>query len=113
MNSGDSERTNAKLAEIERLIGIFKEKFEAGTSDANNFLTMTEIELLWSELQNRTNNIYSNMIRELMSSVDERELIRKKKENMTIPLKHPVLTVEIQQWLGGDDRKGIFRSGGG
>jgi hypothetical protein len=42
---------------------------------------MFEIERLWSELQNSTNNVYSDMIRELMSTVDERDLIRKKKEN--------------------------------
>jgi hypothetical protein len=74
--------TGVKLAEIERLIEEFKEKFEAGTSDAENFITMFEIEQLWSELQNNTNNIYSDMVRELMSTVDERDLIRKKKESI-------------------------------
>jgi hypothetical protein len=72
--------TSIKLAEIERLIKEFKEKFEAGTSDADNFMTMAEIERLWGELQNGTNNIYSEMVHQLMESVDERDLIRKKKE---------------------------------
>jgi hypothetical protein len=80
-NGNVKDMTANRLAEIERLIKTFKEKFEAGTSDAENFMTMFEIEKLWSELQNSTNNVYSDMVRELMSAVDERDLIRKKKEN--------------------------------
>jgi hypothetical protein len=78
----EMERSQAELeiAEIERLIQEFREKFKSGTSDADNFLSITEIELLWSELQNKTNNIYSDMMRKLMSEVDERDLIRKKKD---------------------------------
>ena len=72
---------NVRLAEIERLINDFEEKFKAGTSDVDNFITMHEIEKLWGELRNSTQNIYSDMVRELMSKVDERDLIRKKKEN--------------------------------
>jgi hypothetical protein len=74
--------TEGRLAEIERLIKEFKEKFKEGTSDADNFITMFEIERLWGELQNNTNNIYSDMVREMLNSVDERDLIRKKKENI-------------------------------
>lgn len=40
---------------------------------------MSEIERMWLELQLSTNNIYSDMVQELMGSVEERELIRKKK----------------------------------
>jgi hypothetical protein len=42
---------------------------------------MIEIERMWAELQNNTNIVYSDFIRELMSNIDEHELIRKKKEN--------------------------------
>jgi SUMO ligase MMS21 Smc5/6 complex component len=80
MEENNLNDTNARIAEIERLIQDFKEKFKAGTTDADSFITITEIELLWGELQNKTNNIYSDMIRKLMSEVDERDLIRKKKE---------------------------------
>jgi hypothetical protein len=80
-NEDTKDPINNKLVEIERLIREFKEKFEAGTSDAENFMTMFEIEQLWSELQNRTNNVYSDMVQELMNAVDERNLIRKKKES--------------------------------
>jgi hypothetical protein len=78
----DKERvTDLQLAEIERQIASFKEKFKAGTSNADNFITIHEIERLWGELQTNTQNIYSEMIRELMCNVDERDLIRKKKES--------------------------------
>ena len=67
--------------EIIRLIEDFKEKIRNGTSSANRFLTISEIELLWSELRGNTSEIYSDMLHELLSSVDESDLIRKKKLN--------------------------------
>lgn len=70
---------NIEIAEIERIIQEFKEKFTAGTANADDFLTISQLELLWSDLQNRTNNIYADMIRKMMSEVDESDLIRKKK----------------------------------
>jgi hypothetical protein len=79
MDEPNQKDINIEFAEVERLIREFKEKFTAGTTDVNNFINITQIELLWSELQNSTNNIYSDMIRKLMSEVDERDLISKKK----------------------------------
>lgn len=79
MNESDQETMDAEIAEIERLIHEFKEKFIAGTSDADNFMNIAQIEILWSQLQNSTNNIYSDLMRKLMSEVDESTLIRKKK----------------------------------
>ena len=78
--SDDQEIVVAEIAKIEQFIQEFKEKFAVGTSSADNFLTISQIELLWGELQNKTNNIYSDMIRKMMSEVDESDLIRKKKE---------------------------------
>ena len=78
-NSSDNE---ARVKEIECLMEEFKEKFRAGTSDVENFITIGEIEHMWSELRNKTENIYTDMLCELMSSVDEKEFIMKKKENM-------------------------------
>lgn len=80
MNTSNQELSNLEIARIERLIQEFKEKFASGTTDADNFLTISQIELLWSELQNGTNHIYSDMIRKMMSEVNESELIRKKKD---------------------------------
>ncbi|MDR1922338.1 MAG: hypothetical protein LBS31_11460 [Candidatus Adiutrix sp.] len=81
MSQSNRDLTSNRIAEIERLIKEFKERFEAGTSDVDNFITITEIEQLWAELQNNTNNMYSDMLKEMMSTVDESDLIRKKKEN--------------------------------
>lgn len=70
-----------KMLEIERLLCEFKEKFENGTSSADNFLSLHEIEEMWGKLRGSTDNLYSDMVQELMANVDERGLVRKKKEN--------------------------------
>jgi len=82
MDNKQQEQINLEIAEIERIIQDFKEKFAAGTLDADNFMNISDIEVLWSDLQNKTNNIYSDMIRKLMSDVDKSALISKKKENI-------------------------------
>jgi hypothetical protein len=79
MKESRSHEFTTEVAEIEHLIGKFKEKFASATTDADDFMTITELELMWGELQQRTNNIYADMIRKLMSEVDESDLIRKKK----------------------------------
>ena len=84
MTENQSRKIASEIAEIEHIIGNFKEMFSAGTSTADNFMTMTELEMMWGELQHRTNNIYSDMIRKLMSEVDESDLIRKKKLLQTV-----------------------------
>ena len=81
MKQGGDVDIMYRIDEIERLIRDFKERFEAWTSDAENFLTMHEIERMWSELRGNTDYIYSDMLSELMGRVDESELIRKKKES--------------------------------
>ena len=80
MDESTQDYAIAEIARIEQLIQEFKEKFAAGTSDADNFMTISEIEMLWGELQHGTQNIYSDMIRKMMSEVDESDLIRKKKD---------------------------------
>ena len=81
MNEATQDKMNIEIAEIERLIQEFKEKFVAGTANADDFMNISQVELLWGELQSRTNDIYSDMIRKLMSEVEERDLIRKKKDS--------------------------------
>ena len=78
-NKDLSEREYA--AELVHLVDNFKEKLQMGTSDADNFLTISEIEQLWSELRGNTSVLYSDMLHELLSSADESDLIRKKKRN--------------------------------
>jgi hypothetical protein len=69
-------------AELSRLMEDFKEQFAERTQHPENFLTMSEIERMWGELRHYTSEIYSDMIMEAMSNIDEGELIRKKKQNI-------------------------------
>jgi hypothetical protein len=73
----------------------FKERFEKGTSNVEQFMTMHEIERLWGEMRGNTNNIYSDIVQDLMSSVDESELIRKKKESIETKESNSEQTNEI------------------
>jgi len=78
----DEEKVNVsdvQKAELERLIDDFREKFKERTADPNDFITMHEIERMWGELLGNTQNIYSDMIRDLINTQDEKELIRQKK----------------------------------
>jgi len=67
--------------EISRLVDEFKQKIVAGTSDADRFMTISDIERLWTELRGNTSLLYSDMLSELLSGVDESSLIRKKKRS--------------------------------
>jgi hypothetical protein len=69
------------ILEIKRLIKEFQDRFKEKTSQSEQFLTINELENIWSELRKNTDVLYSDMIRQLMSTIDEKELIRKKKEN--------------------------------
>lgn len=73
----------AAILETTRLIKEFQEKFKERTSQTEGFLTIDELENLWSELRNNTDVLYSDMVRHLMSTIDEREIVRKKKENIS------------------------------
>ena len=81
MDEVERDIASYELAEIERLLKEFKEKFDTRTADADDFLNISEMELMWGELQYKTNNIYSDMVRKMMSEVDESDLIRKKNGN--------------------------------
>ena len=65
--------------ELLRIVEEFRERIIVGTSSPDNFLTISEIERLWSELRGDTSLLYSDMLSDLLNDVDETELIRKKK----------------------------------
>lgn len=73
--------TEQRIAEIQRLVDKFQSDFKEGTSDPDNFMTMSDIERFWGELRNSTEKIYSDMVMELMANVDESRLISKKNRN--------------------------------
>ena len=69
------------IGELTRLVKEFEEKIKKGNEDTNRFLTLSEIETLWGKLIGDTNILYSDMLQQLIRNVDERDLIRQKKEN--------------------------------
>ena len=72
---------DATILEAARMIKEFKEEFSAKTRDSENFITIKELENLWSELRKNTDVMYSDMIHKLISEIDERDMVSKKKEN--------------------------------
>lgn len=69
------------IRELSRILKEFEEKIQNGTEDPDRFLTLTEIEELWGKLIGNTNILYSDMLQSLIQNIDERGLIRQKKEN--------------------------------
>jgi len=67
--------------ELLKLLDDFRQRLVNGTCDADDFLSITDIENLWTKLRGDTSLLYSDMLSEVLSSVDESELIRKKKPN--------------------------------
>ena len=68
--------------ELIRIVDEFRQRIISGTSDPENFLTISDIESLWSELRGNTSLLYSDMLSELLAGIDESEIIRKKKRNI-------------------------------
>ena len=50
------------ILEAARMIKAFKDEFSAKTRDSEDFMTITELENLWSELRKSTDVLYSDMI---------------------------------------------------
>ena len=69
---------DAKM-QIEKKIDEFKAMLDAGTSDPDHFITLSEIENKWAELKNATNKTYSDMVSAYLSELDERAIIKSKK----------------------------------
>lgn len=79
---GNNQEIDPTILEVTRIIKEFRNVFKAKTSNTEKFLTINELENQWTELRNSTEVLYSDMIRELMAEVDERDMVSKKKENM-------------------------------
>lgn len=73
--------TEVTISEIRRLLDEFEIKFKDGTSDPDNFITFSEIEDMLGKLIGSTKDLYSVKLQSLLNGIDEKELIRKKKEN--------------------------------
>ena len=77
----DEFANDPTMLELLRIIKEFKSEFKAKTSDTEKFITINELENRWTDLKNTTDVLYSDMVRQLINEVDEREMVRKKKHN--------------------------------
>ena len=73
--------SSVTIGELARLVKEFEEKIQCGTEDPDRFLTLSEMEELWGKLIGDTNILYSEMLQQLIGSINEKELIHQKKEN--------------------------------
>lgn len=74
-----SSPSSITIGELSRIVKEFEEKFKDGTEDPDRFLTLAEIEELWGKLIGDTNVLYSDMIQKLIYSINEKDVVRKKK----------------------------------
>ena len=73
--------SSVTIGELTRIVKEFEEKIQNGTEDPERFLTLTEIEEIWRKLIRETNVLYSDMLQNLIQNIDEKEIVRSKKEN--------------------------------
>jgi hypothetical protein len=79
--TGERYIDDPTVLEAARMIKAFKDEFSAKTRNCDDFMTITELENLWTELRKSTDVLYSDMIHKLMGEIDERDMVSKKKEN--------------------------------
>lgn len=72
--------SDAKL-EISHQIDKFVADLQSGTSDPDDFITMTQLEEKLSLLRSNTTKTYSDILSAYLNGMDEKELIKRKKEN--------------------------------
>ncbi len=70
--------SDAKL-EISHQIDKFVADLQNGTSDPENFITITQLEEKLSLLRSNTTKTYSDILSAYLSGIDESELIKRKK----------------------------------
>jgi hypothetical protein len=67
--------------ELLHIVDEFHQRIIEGTADPDRFLTIFDIERLWTGLRGDTSHLYSEMLTDILGGIDESELIRKKKRN--------------------------------
>lgn len=79
----DKIASDAKL-EINHQIDQFVADLQNGTSDPDDFITITKSEEKLSLLRSDTTKTYSDILSAYLDSMDETELSKRKKENTGI-----------------------------
>ncbi len=75
------ELSHNAVQDIRDSVNKFLDQFDKKTANTSDFLTMDTLEDLLKELDSETRKTYLNMISDAISSIDEKELIKSKKEN--------------------------------
>lgn len=79
-NALDKIASDAKL-EIGHKIDEFISELRNGTSNPDEFITITQLEEKLALLRSNTTKTYSDIVSTYLSSLDEKELIKRKKES--------------------------------
>lgn len=66
---------------VRNIFSNFEKKFQEGTKDPDKFLTISELESRWASLRKDILECGDEMVRRLVESVDEKDLVKKKKRN--------------------------------
>ena len=80
----DKTSLEIEIAEITRLIDEYQAKITAGTSSADDFMSITDMEEALGALRSSTNNIFTEIQSKLVSQIDQNELLRKKKRTTSL-----------------------------
>ncbi len=75
------ELSHNAVQDIRDSVNKFLDQFDKKTANTSDFLTMDALEDLLKELDSETRKTYLNMVSDAISSIDEKELIKSKKEN--------------------------------
>jgi len=80
MSLPDNTLLELEIAEITRLLEEYQARIADGTSSADSFMSITDMEEALATLRNGTNNIFTELQCKLVNQVDQNELLRKKKQ---------------------------------
>jgi hypothetical protein len=69
------------VKQIEQSLIQFNKDFDEAVSDPDNFPSISTLERLWAAPDSDATRIIANHFREKMASINEAELIAKKKQN--------------------------------
>ena len=77
----DKSELNDYENDVLEAIDTFKEDFKARASNLQKSLTIKDLETMLGELVSKTNTVYLDMTSDMLSEIDEQEVIALKKSN--------------------------------
>lgn len=83
MNNPEFEKAAAEAKQkLSQMIDSYIEELDRETSSPNGFPTIDQIEKTWGNLNSETSRLYAEITGKAISQINERKLVRSKKENM-------------------------------